>query len=124
MAQNQWKMKQKTGCKMVLLLLMIQSNDSQISALTSSKELGTSSQKSNDNDAQGNTNSSNSITAALSEGNGDKLRYISECLVQYVPDACPQNKETAVRISGARVLSSDKCVAILKELEEKQKQHQ
>jgi len=68
------------------------SNDSQISALTSSKELGTSSQKSNDNDAQGNTNSSNSITAALSEGNGDKLRYISKYLVHYIPDACPQTK--------------------------------
>ena len=67
---------------------------------------------------------SDSITSTLSEGNGDKLRYISKFLVQYVPDACPQNKETAVRISGARVLSNDKCVAILKDRKEKQKQHQ
>ena len=73
---------------------------------------------------QGNASSSDSTTAASSKGNEDKLRYISKYLVQYVPDACPQNKETAVRISGARVLTSDKCVAILKEREEKQKQQQ
>ena len=94
-------------------------DDSQVSALTSNNEVGTSSQKSNDNDEQGNASSSNSTTATSSKGNGDKLRYIRKCLVQYVPDACPQNKETAVRISGARVLISDECVAILKECEEK-----
>jgi len=42
--------------------------------------------------------------------------------ILYIPDARPQNKENAVRISGARILTSDKCVAILKEREEKQKQ--
>ena len=54
----------------------------------------------------------------------DKLRYISKYLVQFVPDAKPRNKETTVRISGARVLTSDKCVAILKEREEKIKKQQ
>ena len=34
----------------------------------------------------------------------------------------PKNTETAVRISGARILTSDKCVTILKEREEKQKE--
>ena len=86
--------------------------------------MGNSSQKSSDNDAQGNTSSSDSTTATSNKGNGDKLRYNSKYLVQYVSDARPQNKETAVRILGARVLTSDKCVAILKEHEEKQKQQQ
>ena len=49
----------------------------------------------------------------------DKLRYISKYLVQFVPDAKPQNKEATVRISGARVLTTEKCAAILKECEEK-----
>ena len=54
----------------------------------------------------------------------DKLRYISKYLVQFVPDAKQQNKETAVPISGARVLISDKCAAILKEHKEKIKKQQ
>ena len=33
----------------------------------------------------------------------DKLRYISKYLVQFVPDAKPKSKETAVQISGAGV---------------------
>ena len=45
----------------------------------------------------------------------NKLRYTSKYLVQFVPDAKPQTSETPVRISGARVLTDDKCVAILKE---------
>ena len=52
----------------------------------------------------------------------NKLKYISKYLVQFVPNAKPKNTETAVRISGARVLTSDKCVTILKEREEKRKQ--
>ncbi|XP_065895973.1 uncharacterized protein [Dysidea avara] len=52
------------------------------------------------------------------------LRYISKYLVQFVPDAKPQKTETAVRISGARVLTSEKCVYILKEREEKRKQQE
>jgi len=97
-------------------------DDSQVSALMSNKEVRTSSQQSSNNDAQGNASSSNSTTATSSKGNG--VRYISKYLVQYVPDSRPQNKETAVKISGARVLTSDKCVAILKEHEEKRKQQQ
>ena len=42
------------------------------------------------------------------------LKYISKYLVQFVPDAKPQKTETSVRISGARVLTSEKCVSILK----------
>ena len=38
-------------------------NDSQVSSLMSNKEVGTSSQKSSDNDPQGNTRSSDSTTA-------------------------------------------------------------
>ena len=49
----------------------------------------------------------------------DELRYISKYLVQFVPNAKPKNKEEVVRISGARVLTSDRCAAILKEREEK-----
>ena len=52
----------------------------------------------------------------------NKLRYISKHLVQFVPDAKSKNTETAVRILGAKVLTSDKCIAILKEREEKRKQ--
>ena len=52
------------------------------------------------------------------------LRYISKYLVQFVPDAKPQKTETSVRISGARVLTSEKCVSILKEHEEKRKQQE
>ena len=48
-----------------------------------------------------------------------ELRYISKYLVQFVPNAKPKNKEEVVRISGARVLISDRCAAILKEREEK-----
>ena len=54
--------------------------------------------------------------AVESEG---QLRYISKYLVQFVPDSRPEKKEQTVRISGARVLTSDKCAAILKEREEK-----
>ena len=49
----------------------------------------------------------------------NKLRYISKYLVQFAPDAKPQTSKTPVIISGARVLTGDKCVAILKEREEK-----
>ena len=47
--------------------------------------------------------------------NGES-RYISNYLVQFVPDAKSQKKEEVVR---APVLTSDKCAAILKEHEEK-----
>ena len=69
---------------------------------------------------------SSKTKAIVAEDNeeDDNLRYISKYLVQFVPDAKPKNKETAVRISGARVLTSDKCAAILKEREEKIKKQQ
>ena len=51
--------------------------------------------------------------------NGGELRYISKYLVQFVPNAKPKNKEKPVRISGARVLTSDTCASLLKEREEK-----
>ena len=70
------------------------------------------------------SSSSTKVTAAKNNKENDKLRYISKYLVQFVPDAKPRNKETAVRISGARVLTSDKCAAILKEREEKIKKQQ
>ena len=54
----------------------------------------------------------------------NKLRYISKYLVQFVPDAKPQNKEATVRISGARVLTGEKCAAILKEREEKKRKEE
>ena len=63
-------------------------------------------------------------SAAEDNRENNKLRYISKYLVQFVPDAKPGNKETAVRISGARVLTSDKCATIIKECEEKMKKQQ
>ena len=67
-------------------------------------------------------NSTETKTSAAEDNReNDKLRYISK---QFVPHAKPRNKETAVRISGARVLTSDKCAAILKEREEKIKKQQ
>ena len=42
--------------------------------------------------------------------------------MQLIPDAKTKSTETAVRISGDRVLTSNKCVTILKEREEKRKQ--
>ena len=44
--------------------------------------------------------------------------------MKFVPDAKPQTSETSVRILGARVLTSDKCVAIVKERKEKWKQQE
>ena len=70
------------------------------------------------------SSSSTKVTAVKNNKENDKLRYISKYLVQFVPDAKPRNKETAVRISEARVLMSDKCAAILKEHEEKIKKQQ
>ena len=64
----------------------------------------------------------NASTVHVSKPNAVKngeLRYISKYLVQFVPDAKPQKKDEVVRVSGARVLTSDKCAAILKEREEK-----
>ena len=59
----------------------------------------------------------NASTAHVSKPNAvenGELRYISKYLVQFVPDAKPKKGR-----SGARVLTSDKCAAILKECKEK-----
>ena len=48
-----------------------------------------------------------------------ELQYISKYLFQFVPDTRSQNKEQTVRISGARVLTGDKCAEILKDHEQK-----
>ena len=50
---------------------------------------------------------------------GGELRYISKYLVQFVPDTRSQKKEQTAHISGAGVLTGDKCAEILKEREEK-----
>jgi len=75
-----------------MVLLIIQDVHAVVDAMTSNKEVGTRSQKSSDNDAQGNASSSDSTTATSSLGNGDNLRYISKYLVQYVPDARHKTK--------------------------------
>ena len=88
-------------------------------------EQGTSSQKfDGDEQSATSSNDTTTVTSVTSKGGEDKPRYISKYLVQYIPDARPRNKETAVMISGAAVLTSEKCVAILKEQEEKHKQQQ
>ena len=68
--------------------------------------------------------SSKSKASVAENTKRNKLRYISKYLVQFVPDAKLKSKKTAVRISGARVLTNDKCAAILKEHEEKVKKQQ
>ena len=52
---------------------------------------------------------------------GGELRYISKYLVQFVPAPPNTKASTAKWISGARVLTSAKCAAILEEQEEKGK---
>ena len=51
---------------------------------------------------------------------GRELQYISKYLIQYVPTK-PAKKDETARISGARVLTGDKCAALLKEREEKKR---
>lgn len=62
-----------------------------------------------------------SITkASMAKNNGDnKLRYISKYLIQFFPEAKPKNKETAVWISGAMVLTSDNVLPSLKNVKRK-----
>ena len=51
-----------------------------------------------------------------------ELRYISKYLVQVISNATPKSSaSTAKRVSGARVLTSAKCAAILEEREQKKK---
>ena len=59
-----------------------------------------------------------------SSGESDpKLRYISKYLAQVISDATPKSSTSAAkRVSGARVLTSAKCAAILEEREQKKKE--
>jgi len=64
------------------------------------------------------------VTPRQSSSEGD-LRYISKYLVQIVPSATPNRpKQSAKRISGASVLTSAKCAALLQEQEEKKKKEE
>lgn len=47
--------------------------------------------------------------------------YISKYLVQYIPVSVPKPNAPVKRVSGARVLTSAKCAAILEEREEKKR---
>ena len=62
-------------------------------------------------------------SVGASSGESDsELRYISKYLVQVISNATPKSSaSTAKRVSGARVLTSAKCAAILEEREQKKK---
>ena len=62
--------------------------------------------------------------AGTSSGESDpELRYISKYLVQVIANATPKSSTSAAkRVSGARVLTSAKCAAILEEREQKKKE--
>ena len=62
-------------------------------------------------------------SVGTSSGESDsELRYISKYLVQVISNATPKSSaSTAKRVSGARVLTSAKCAAILEEREQKKK---
>ena len=53
-----------------------------------------------------------------------ELSYISKYLVQFVPSPPTTKASAAKRVSGARVLTSAKCAAILEEREEKKRKEQ
>lgn len=58
------------------------------------------------------------VTPRQSSSEGD-LRFISKYLVQIVPSATPNRpQQSAKHISGARVLTSAKCAALLQKREE------
>ena len=69
------------------------------------------------------TPSSTPSPAGTSSGESDpELWYISKYLVQVISNATPKSSTSAAkRVSGARVLTSAKCAAILEEREEKKK---
>ena len=69
------------------------------------------------------TPSSTPSSSGTSTGESDpELRYISKYLVQVISNATPKRSTSAAeRVSGARVLTSAKCAAILEEREQKKK---
>ena len=63
------------------------------------------------------------LSSASTPGSSGELRYISKYLVQYV--STPKTTQpVAKRVSGARVLTSAQCAAILEEREEKKRKEQ
>ena len=69
------------------------------------------------------TPSSTPPLSGTSSGESDpERRYISKYLVQVISNATPKRSTSAAkRVSGARVLTSAKCAAILEEREQKKK---
>ena len=69
------------------------------------------------------TPSSTPPLSGTSSGESDpERRYISKYLVQVISNATPKcSTSAAKRVSGARVLTSAKCAAILEEREQKKK---
>ena len=69
------------------------------------------------------TPSSTPSSSGTSSGESDpELRYISKYLEQVITNATPKcNTSAAKRVSGARVLTSAKCAAILEERAAKKK---
>ena len=66
-------------------------------------------------------------TGSTGSSSGDKLRYISKYLVQVIPSATPKTTKTSSagkHVSGARILTSEQCTAILQEQEEKKRKEQ
>ena len=65
-----------------------------------------------------------SVSGSTGTSSEDKLRYISKYLVQIIPSATPKTTKTSLagkRVSGARILTSAQCTAILQEREEKKR---
>ena len=63
------------------------------------------------------------LSSTSTPGSSGELRYISKYLVQYV--STPKTTQpVAKRVSGARVLTSAQCAAILEEREEKKRKEQ
>ena len=100
-----------------MLLAENNGEEGEIRATPSSDEIENNSGEHQLRDAIATNRTESSVVTGDQSHN--QLRYISKYLVQFVPDAKPQKTETNVRISGARVLTGEKCISILKEREEK-----
>jgi len=69
------------------------------------------------------TPSSTPSSSGTSSSKSDpELRYISKYLVQVISTTPKRSTSAAKRVSGARVLTSAKCAAILEEREQKKKE--